>query len=158
LRIMEDRRGISPVITTVIIVAVGITIAIAVALWMTGLVGLFMGYEKLEVATPWREVSDNNFLIHFTVKNTGGTSATVDNVLVNDIPIGSYNPSISLKNGTNTPLNIPFSLNVGASLNITMTVPKGAKAGGNTLVSGVSVTIKLHTASGREYYTSTTLP
>ncbi|MEM2998781.1 MAG: DUF4352 domain-containing protein, partial [Thermoproteota archaeon] len=53
MKMLNDRRGVSPVITTVIIVAVGITIAIAVALWMTGLVGAFMGYEKIEIRSTF---------------------------------------------------------------------------------------------------------
>ncbi|MEM3079407.1 MAG: hypothetical protein QXF21_03725 [Thermoproteota archaeon] len=53
MKMLNDRRGVSPVITTVIIVAVGITIAIAVALWMTGLVGAFMGYEKIEIRSAY---------------------------------------------------------------------------------------------------------
>jgi len=34
---IQENRGISPVVTTVIIVAVGIAVAIATALWMNGL-------------------------------------------------------------------------------------------------------------------------
>ena len=50
-----NRKGISPVIATVIIVAVAIAIAIAVAFWMTGIVGIFTGQvEQLQIvaATP----------------------------------------------------------------------------------------------------------
>ncbi|MGC9096928.1 MAG: archaellin/type IV pilin N-terminal domain-containing protein, partial [Infirmifilum sp.] len=49
---MTTRKGISPVIATVIIVAVTIAVAIAVAFWMTGIIGLFTGsVEKLEIVS-----------------------------------------------------------------------------------------------------------
>jgi len=44
-----NRRGISPVIATIIIVAVAIAIAIAVAFWVVGIAGLFTRFEKLEL-------------------------------------------------------------------------------------------------------------
>ncbi|MEM1554525.1 MAG: hypothetical protein QXU09_02270 [Thermoproteota archaeon] len=51
-------------IKTVIIVAVGITTAVAVTLWMTGLVGAFMGYiEKIDV--------DVDIKIYSTTHNIG---------------------------------------------------------------------------------------
>ncbi|MGQ9461354.1 MAG: archaellin/type IV pilin N-terminal domain-containing protein, partial [Candidatus Bathyarchaeaceae archaeon] len=43
-----DRRGISPVIATVIIVAVTIAVSIAVAYWMGGLASFFTRFEKIE--------------------------------------------------------------------------------------------------------------
>jgi len=44
-----NRKGISPVIATVIIVAVTITVAIAISFWMGGIAGLYTRFEKLEI-------------------------------------------------------------------------------------------------------------
>ncbi|RLF08230.1 MAG: hypothetical protein DRJ64_01405, partial [Thermoprotei archaeon] len=46
-----NNKGISPVIATVIIVAVAIAISIAVAFWMTGIVGLFTGFEQVQITS-----------------------------------------------------------------------------------------------------------
>jgi flagellin-like protein len=48
-----DRRGISPVIATVIIVAVTIAVSIAVAYWMGGLASFFTRFEKIEIGSAY---------------------------------------------------------------------------------------------------------
>ena len=50
-----NKKGISPVIATVIIVSVAIAIAVAVAFWMTGITGLFTRYEKVEVTNAYAD-------------------------------------------------------------------------------------------------------
>ncbi|MEM2940151.1 MAG: DUF4352 domain-containing protein [Thermoproteota archaeon] len=151
MRILKDRRGISPVITTVIIVAVGITIAIAVALWMTGLVGAFMGYEKIEIRNKYPEpLSGGGWDIHITYLNTGSTAAKIDGVYINDAPYDEWGADLD------TPL--PWDANIGTEEDHTITIPDGATYGGQNLVSGVTVQIKLHSTGGKEYFTSVVLP
>jgi hypothetical protein len=42
------KRAVSAVVAAVILVAVGITIAFAMSLWMGGVTGTFVGYESVE--------------------------------------------------------------------------------------------------------------
>ena len=46
--IMKSRKGISPVIATVILVAVAITVSVSVAYWMGGISSLYTRLEKIE--------------------------------------------------------------------------------------------------------------
>jgi len=57
-----NKRGISPVIATIIIVAVAIAIAIAVAFWVVGIAGLFTRYEKLEISYIYAQKSGNQLV------------------------------------------------------------------------------------------------
>lgn len=156
MRILKDRRGISPVITTVIIVAVGITIAIAVALWMTGLAGAFMGYEKIEIRSAFPNPSSGGgWDIVINYLNTGSTPAKIDNVFINNIPYDEWTtiscvPDIA--GGTYAEANI------GVEGTITLTLTDPCTYGDQNLVSGVTVTIKLHSTGGKEYFTSVVLP
>jgi len=150
LRILKDRRGISPVITTVIIVAVGITIAIAVALWMTGLVGAFMGYEKVEIRNKYPEPTATGWTIHLTYLNTGSTATKIDGVYINDAPYDAWGAGLNS--------SLPWSANIGEEQSQTITIPENATYGGQHLVSGVTVQIKLHSTGGKEYFTSVVLP
>ncbi|MDW8033912.1 MAG: DUF4352 domain-containing protein [Nitrososphaerota archaeon] len=161
MRLLTDRRGISPVITTVIIVAVGITIAIAVALWMTGLVGAFMGYEKIEIRSAYPEPKQTQQGVGWEIKisyiNTGSTPAKIDNIFINNIPLDGWsgvttNPPINPQN------NQYWEAPVGEQKSGTITIQGGASAGGQRLNAGVTVTIKLHSTGGREYFTSVVLP
>jgi len=160
LKILRDRRGISPVITTVIIVAVGITLAIAVMLWVTGLAGSFMSYERIEVtslyATPRTE---GGWLLTMRLKNVGQTPTKIDNVFINDVPYDLWNPQIMVKieEEALSPDN-PVPVNVGDELDVTITIEQGTSYQNQKLISGGSVQVKIHTSTGREYYKSTQLP
>ena len=164
------RRGISPVIATVILVAVAIAVAIAVAFWMTGIVGLFTGFEELQItsafAEPPRDVDNDNteeFVIHITVKNTGTSPATVDNVIIKCQPFdgtiiqvyyGDSPDQISNK----LEVGDSFSINPGETYYINITFDINANWAGGQLGHGVSVEVKLHTAGGKEYPKLVVLP
>lgn len=157
MKMLNDKRGISPVITTVIIVAVGITIAIAVALWMTGLVGAFMGYEKVEIRSAFPEPQVGSWIVHLTYINTGSSPAKIDNVFINNVPYGSWGATLSWS-GDGTGNELPAPANIGKEVKLDITIPVGASYGGQRLVSGVTIEIKLHSTGGKEYFTSVVLP
>jgi len=52
-------RAVSPVIATIILVAIAIVMAIAVAYWALGLGGTFTRYEKIEIMSMYA-VSDDS--------------------------------------------------------------------------------------------------
>ncbi|MEM2821473.1 MAG: archaellin/type IV pilin N-terminal domain-containing protein [Thermoproteota archaeon] len=161
MKLLRDRRGISPVITTVIIVAVGITLAIAVMLWVTGLAGSFMSYERIEVtslyATP---LSGGGWTLTMRLKNVGQTPTKIDNVFINDVPYDLWNPQIEVEiEGQPLSPDTPAPVNVGDELDVTITIrQEGTSYQNQRLVSGGSVQVKIHTSTGREYYKSTQLP
>lgn len=83
----ENRKAISPVISTIIIVAVAIAISIAVAFWLGGITGIFTRFEKLEIPTAYAVSTATGWEITLEVKNTGTTQTTITDVLVNGIPV-----------------------------------------------------------------------
>jgi len=160
LKILRDRRGISPVITTVIIVAVGITLAIAVMLWVTGLAGSFMSYERIEVTSLYATPQEGGgWVLTMRLKNVGQTPTKIDNVFINDVPYDLWNPQIMVKieEEALSPDN-PVPVNVGDELDVTITIEQGTSYQNQKLISGGSVQVKIHTSTGREYYKSTQLP
>ena len=139
-------RGISPVIATVIIIAVAITIAVAVALWITGLTGTFTRYERLEIVYAYAEWNKPNWTITLTVKNTGPSDATIDEIFINGRPLSTYN-NVSLV----TP-SLPYSLASGTRVSIEI------RLGNQEFMHGATVEIKIHSAAGNEYPKQVTLP
>ncbi len=162
MKMLNDRRGVSPVITTVIIVAVGITIAIAVALWMTGLVGAFMGYEKIEIRSVYADPqTGGGWKVYLNYINTGSSPAKIDNVFINGAPFKSWT-TITVK-WDSTTLDPASSAsfapaNVGTAGTLTIAISSDATFGNQKLVSGVTVEIKLHSTGGKEYFASVVLP
>jgi len=137
---MTKRRGISPVIATVIIVAVTIAVAIAVAFWMTGIIGLFTGFEQLQIVSAWD--SENGIVI--VVKNAGTSTATIDEIFINGRPSSEWGLKI---NGSE--VNLPKPIKPGEQLTFSITFDKVPS--GFTVGPGTSLEIKLHTAAGKEY-------
>jgi flagellin-like protein len=156
---MQKRRGISPVIATVIIVAVTIAVAIAVAFWMTGIVGLFTGFEQVQIvsAIPTFD-SKKGFNITLTVKNTGTSPASPDNILINGQPFGSpikvYWNSSSTEWNSGTTQTLP----PGSTAVIYIKFDDNTSWAGGRLTHGTSVEVKIHTASGKEYSKLIVLP
>jgi len=154
-RLVEDKKGISPVITTVIIVAVGIAVAIAVALWMSGLVATLTRFEKLEITSAYALSKNGTWEVYVTIKNTGSADATITSVMINGIPSDAWD-----KGGSSQPdpASSPVTVNVGSSASFTITLNKSGKIGTTTLTSGITLNIVFHTAAGKDYPTSVTLP
>ncbi len=144
-----NNKGISPVIATVILVAVAIAIAIAVAFWMTGIIGLFTRFEKIEITYIYAEKqSGGGWKIYLKVTNTGTADATIDNIFINGKPYSSYT-GVSITPDVST----PYTLAAGKSADFEITIPDGAG-----FTSGQSIEVKVHTASGQEYPKLTNLP
>ncbi|MEM1930178.1 MAG: archaellin/type IV pilin N-terminal domain-containing protein [Thermofilaceae archaeon] len=157
---MARRRAISPVIATVIIVAVTIAVAIAVAFWMTGIIGLFTGFEQLQITSIIdRNAPQNNRGIFVTVRNTGTSTATIIDVYINGRPCftGLPAPACTVtgqrQGGTPVQLggpNNPVPIAPGETVNLVIQITNPGNFGAN-IGPGVSLEVKLLTASGKEY-------
>jgi flagellin-like protein len=137
------RKGISPVIATVIIVAVTIAVAIAVAFWMTGIVGLFTGFEQLQITS----IYDDDQGIHLTVKNTGTSTASITDVFVNNYPIDQVKGQF--KCGDIELGQKPITLKPGDQMTCDLTFSDQPDK--FSVQPGVSLEIKLHTSGGKDY-------
>jgi flagellin-like protein len=158
------RKGISPVIATVIIVAVTIAVAIAVAFWMTGIVGLFTGTEKLEIvsinAAP---AAGGGWTITVTVRNTGTTTTSIDAIYINGyLAFTTAAGANTLSCVDNLNPNLPVRLIPGDQQDIAFDINQGAcNLGQNQVFNaapGGSIEVKLHTSGGKEYPKLLTLP
>ena len=150
----RNSSGISPVVATVILVAIAIVIAIAVAFWASGLVGVFTRFEKLEMTSVYATPTGtpNQYDITIIAKNTGSSSATVDKLLLNGVPIceigagGNWGKTGSAPTGftINSCGDITATaLNPGNQTQVTITVTAPS--------AGITVEVALHTASGKLY-------
>jgi flagellin-like protein len=144
---MRKKRGISPVIATVIIVAIAITVAIAVGLWITGIIGTFTRFERLEITSAYAEKDTGKFTIHMVANNTGSAAATITDIFVNGKPSSAAGATASDIIGK--------TINPGEGIkgDIILTSTDSIKYS-----SGQTVEIVLHTASGKDYPKSVLLP
>jgi hypothetical protein len=109
---------------------------------MTGIVGLFTGFEQLQITS----IYDTQDGIYVTVQNTGTSTATITDIYVNGFP----SAQISLKVNDSDISSSTITLTPGNSTTLKITLPPNGN--GHFIVSpGVSLEIKLHTASGKDY-------
>jgi len=149
-RFVRSRKGISPVIATVILVAVAITVSISVAYWMGGISSLYTRLEKIEIHSITAEKGvAGNYTITLTAKNTGSADATIDSVKINGIPLSQFPGVISdlAVGGT--------SVLAGGSASVTISVPAGQ---GAPFTIGTTLEVALHTAAGKDYPQMVNLP
>ena len=167
---MAKRKGISPVIATVIIVAVTIAVAIAVAFWMTGIIALFTGaVERLEVVSATATAQQGGWQITVIARNTGTTQTTIDTIFINGIPAfqwqnGQFNPIGQLQ--CQAQGNVQLAAQIaqgnnplvpGGQVQIQIILPQG-NCGTFNAQPGVGIEVKLHTTGGKEYPRLLTLP
>ena len=131
------RAGISPVIATVIIVAVAIAIAIAVAFWMTGIVGLFTGFEQIKVINVYATWDDTNhwWEIVITLRNTGTADATIDEIFLNGKPYSFYNTN-------NDAIDMQVAVEGGGTYNWGEAETYLVSVGGDPGKSGILLTLR----------------
>jgi hypothetical protein len=132
---------------------VTIAVAIAVAFWMTGIIGLFTGFEQLQIVNVY---DDRDRGIIITVKNTGTSAASITDIYINGYSFTQYNSEVSVKYGesaeTDTKEFRPSSgipLKPGEQKVIIITCTKQPDL--FKIEPGVSLEIKLHSAGGKDY-------
>jgi len=134
MKILKNRKALSPVVASIILIAVTVAVSIAVAAWMGALSFGFMGSgESLQVGTPygWTSTSVNVY-----ATNTGGGIINITHFRVSGIQY-PFSPHYQLGPKTSTPIV--------------------CNNGTDTLFSlGFSYTITLITANNKEFPTTGT--
>jgi hypothetical protein len=158
-RIFKDNSGISLLVATVILIAVTIVVVVAVAYWMGGIAVLYTRFEKLQIISAyatWNATSNQTgqgsgeWKIIVTLRNTGSADATITGLYINGKPWDDvyFGGRILVPSGILPASLIPS----GQPVSVTFYIAKGG--GFNP---GVSIEIKLHSASGQDYPTMITL-
>ena len=152
MRTIRSRRAVSPVIATVILVAVAITVAVAVAYWMGGIAGQYTKFEKVEIQSAiCRKLgtSPNEFWnVTMKLKNTGTATATLIGVFINNIEVNDYNQTTRVDNQAVTSMLTTETISSGDTKQINVLIDY---TGYETLSSGTTVNIKIHSAGGMDY-------
>jgi len=157
---VRERKAISPVIATVILVAVAITVAVGVSYWMSGISSQYTNFEKIEIQSGYAIVdpsTNTGWNITLVLKNTGTTTTTLNGFFVNDMPVQEYGITSALDlaldtdNGVNC-LQTGEVIETGDSTTIYVLI------GAGNLSSGTTVNIKIHSSGGMDYIKLVRLP
>jgi flagellin-like protein len=183
--IIHKRRAVSPVIATVILIAVAVALGIAVAFWASGLTSSFSKYEKLGVNTQYAIAngctsscpSGSSWVIVLGGQNTGSSDATITQIQINGVPypLQATNAQISSFTSFTNAQNAIYYMASGTGGTLTYTtttslsVPSGysfsinlaldsSTISGKTFSSGQTIQVTIITAAGNNYPASIVLP
>jgi flagellin-like protein len=151
---MRKRKAVSPVIATVILVAVAISVAVGVSYWMGGISAQYTQFEKIEIQTAYSTyTTGTGWVVDIELKNSGSAASTITHLFVNDVAVTLADP-LSIPAtfaGTDTIVTDlttdGLSIPAGDTASITMWIDLGYAY----LSSGTTINIKLHSAGGMDY-------
>jgi len=135
MKIRKNVKALSPVVASIILIAVTVAVSIAVAAWMGALTFTFTNTEQIQVTNM--EFLAGNTIIRVTMNNTGTSPVTMNEVWVNNIKQTATTPTLTQN----------ILANTGLALNITYTI-----------VNGNNYQIKLVSSKGNQFLYSAVAP
>jgi flagellin-like protein len=140
MKIRRSRKALSPVVASIILIAVTVAVSIAVAAWMGALTFSFMGSSSLTItnvsfAGNSGDITTPNTIV-LTIKNTGTKQVTVGQIKVNNIIVKSM---------VGNPATLAYSAGGTGTITITLADATGAQSG---WFNGNPYAINLYDGSG----------
>jgi flagellin-like protein len=95
MNMRKNKKALSPVIATIILIAVTVAVGLAVAAWMGALTFSFMGSSSLTITSVQFKGTSGNATntVVLTIKNTGTKTVTVGSVKINNLLVQIDNSS-----------------------------------------------------------------
>jgi hypothetical protein len=148
------RKALTPVISTLIIISVTLTVSISTSFWMRSTGYVFTGFEKLEClsANPSYDYVSRTWKISLVVQNVGTKASTITQVYANERELspGVVNPTPG-NGGTDIPSG-GVSINQGATASFNIYCRQGGLSQPfSELVGRQTLLIKFVTEEGLEY-------
>jgi flagellin-like protein len=135
MKITKSRRALSPVVASIILIAVTVAVSIAVAAWMGALTFNFMATEQLDLGQP-RAWTGNTVTINVT--NTGSGKITLSGAEVSGTPTTF---TIQWRSGNAT----SYTLDAGEKAAIVITNPSG------NFTAGTAYNFAIISSSNKRY-------
>jgi flagellin-like protein len=128
MKILKNSKALSPVVASIILIAVTVAVSIAVAAWMGALSFNFMGTEQLSFTNSVMGPANANFTV-LTVRNTGSSDLSIQEVRVDGINatitiLSPYLPYPLVK-GASVTINVTKSFSPGVQYEFTVITTKG---------------------------------
>jgi flagellin-like protein len=111
MKILKSRKALSPVVASIILIAVTVAVSIAVAAWMGALTFSFMATEQLSITNVGFAGTN---VIYVTANNTGTSPVTINEAWVNNVKQNTV-----VNNATDAAIPATIAANTGIVLKIT---------------------------------------
>jgi flagellin-like protein len=124
-KIRKDAKALSPVVASIILIAVTVAVSIAVAAWMGALSIGFMETEQLSIT----KATFSDGLVTLTVRNTGTADVTINDATINGDPAPIANPTeggaYTVGSNTSPDIELTFAWVAGDNYQVRLMSTKG---------------------------------
>lgn len=142
-KLKKNSKALSPVVASIILIAVTVAVSVVVAAWMSGMtIGLMSNAETVTITNIGFSGTTAAPTLTVTVSNTGNSPIKITNVYVNTVAVLSADVSTTL----------PNDIAKQSSENMILS---GAAA---AYTSGQQITIKMTTDKGNNFVLSAIAP
>jgi flagellin-like protein len=124
MKISRSRKALSPVVASIILIAVTVAVSIAVAAWMGALTFNFMATEQLKITNLQFGGTTGNGTVTITMQNTGTNPVTITEVHVNNAG-NLLTSSITLPANNQTSTTVNYDWTYGAQYEVELRSSKG---------------------------------
>jgi flagellin-like protein len=123
---LKSRKALSPVVASIILIAVTVAVSIAVAAWMGALTFNFMATEQGQI-TNLTFTSGTGGSILVTFNNTGTNPIIINEAWVNNVKQPSVDPPLpsTVAENSGTAFNITVAVTAGFQYEIKLVSAKG---------------------------------
>jgi flagellin-like protein len=132
MKMLKSRKALSPVVASIILIAVTVAVSIAVAAWMGALTFSFMGTEQVRISKitwSWSDTAGaRTFALY--VNNTGTKDVTINQIQVNYGTTGVTQPTtlpLILKASTNAMMTVTYAYTNGTNYDISVVTTSNYK-------------------------------
>ena len=124
-RIAKDTKALSPVVASIILIAVTVAVSVVVAAWMGGMsLGLMNNAEQVTASNPVFTTT----AVTLTLRNTGASSVTIDDQGTIDGNTAAVTGTTLIAKGTSQDVTLTLdsgSFTAGAQYSLGLTTTKG---------------------------------
>ena len=127
MKILKSKKALSPVVASIILIAVTVAVSIAVAAWMGALTFTFTQTEELKVLSHTWDATTSATKIWLKVRNTGTGTITLNGALVNNGSPLSQNATGTIAPGNEEVIEIGYSYTDGVKYEFAVLTGAGNK-------------------------------
>ena len=107
MKILKSKKALSPVVASIILIAVTVAVSIAVAAWMGALTFNFMATEQLKITNV--QFLGTSATVNVTMQNTGTTPVIITEIHVNNNATASWSGSQTIPANNQTIIGFGYA-------------------------------------------------
>ena len=152
------RRGLEPLMTAIILIALSVALSIAIAFWASGIFGNLGGVSAIQIKSlKAKNLNDRSWIIILNGINKGSTRVSIIEIMINGRPAADYyNITYDLGSGNQTwSRKAPPVINSGQTFTFYIVIYSREEM---NFVSGQIVEVVLQSSGGIYYKRTVVLP